>query len=331
MKILVIGTGVIGTTYSYQLHRAGHEMTHLVRAEKKSACEKDGIAIRCLDMRGGKPMTEQTVFRPAFIDTLSRDADFDYIIVSVNSQQLKDIIPLLAGYTGRAHIVFLQNIRPGEEQLIGAHLDIARYFLAYPFMAGGGRDGLAIDSVIFGDFLSNTKLGEVDGRVTPRLRAFKTALAEAGMKPRITRKIIPYVRTHYIWAAASLGAYMKAGSFSRFVEGTSFIRESYIAMRQAMETCKKEGINPYSVSPTVFFYAPLFILAPFTARSYRSEAMRRMWEGHISHSPEEMRIMYFDVLREGDRLGVGMPAYRAFEPHVTRFLESTETGGKGGH
>jgi 2-dehydropantoate 2-reductase len=124
---------------------------------------------------------------------------------------------------------------------------------------------------------------------------------------------------------------MKAGSYEAFVSGTQHIRESYIAMRQAMETCRREGINPLAVSPTFLFYAPLFILAPFTASSYRTEAMRRMWEGHIAHSPEEMSVMYDDVFREGDRLSVAMPAYRAFAPHVERFLENIISQSKDGN
>ncbi len=331
MKMLFIGAGVIGTTYSYQLSRAGHDITHLVRKEKLSGYRERGIELRSLDMRTGKPERSETVYNPAFTDTLDPAAGHDFIIISVNSHQLSGVLEQLRGYSGPADIVFLQNIRPGEERLIAEALDQSRYFLAYPFMAGGGRNGRAIDSVIFGDFLSNTKLGETDGRTTPRLRQFKRALGEAGMKPRITKKIIPYIRTHYVWAAASLGAYMKAGSYDGFVSGTAHIRESYIAMRQAMETCRREGINPLAVSPTFLFYAPLFILAPFTARSYRTEAMRRMWEGHIAHSPEEMRVMYDDVLREGDRLDVTMPAYRAFAQHVERFLENIISQSKEGN
>lgn len=322
MKFCVIGAGVIGVTYSYQLQQAGHDMTHLVRKGKRPLYEREGISLKLLDMRSGKPVQSAQVYRPAFVDDIKLAEDCDYLIVSVNSQQLPEVLNDLAAYRGRGHIVFLQNIRPGEEKLIATRLDRSRYLYAYPFMAGGGRDGAAVDTVIFGDFLSNTKLGEADGSVTPRVRVLRAVLAAAGMKPRVTKRIIPYIRTHYIWAAASLGAYMKAGSYKRFVEGTGFIRESYLAMREAMETCKREGINPLRVSPTVFFYAPLFLLAPFTARSYRTEAMRRMWEGHISHSPEEMRTMYFDVLAEGDRLNVAMPAYRDFRPFVEKFLDS---------
>ena len=52
MKILIYGTGVIGCTYGWQLAKAGHDMTVLVRQGKKSRIEKDGIDIFCSDFRG---------------------------------------------------------------------------------------------------------------------------------------------------------------------------------------------------------------------------------------------------------------------------------------
>ena len=36
MKILIYGTGVIGCTYGWQLAKAGHDMTVLVRQGKKT-------------------------------------------------------------------------------------------------------------------------------------------------------------------------------------------------------------------------------------------------------------------------------------------------------
>ena len=53
MKILVFGAGVIGVTYAWQLSLAGHEVALLVRPGRKQEMESKGIAISCLDNRGG--------------------------------------------------------------------------------------------------------------------------------------------------------------------------------------------------------------------------------------------------------------------------------------
>lgn len=326
MKILITGTGVIGTIYSWQLSCAGHETTHLVRAGKKRFFEEHGIAMRCLDLRRRKPSETNIVYRPGFTETLSSHDGYDLVIVSVNSHQLREIVPLLHECPERADIMFLQNIRPGDGEFLDRNLERGRYVIGYPFMAGGGRDERGIDAVIFGGPLVHTKLGEPDGGITPRLKRIARVLREAGMQPRITRHIVAYVRAHYVWAAASLGAYMKAGSFQTFASDLNIIRESYLAIREGFRALRAQGVEPISVSPNWLYYLPLAILSRFTRMMYADEGMRRMFEGHIAHSPQEMAVMYHDVLRDGRETGISMPAYEGFGEYVDRYCAARGAG-----
>lgn len=199
--------------------------------------------------------------------------------------------------------------------MIADHLSPDQYVLGYPFKAGGGREGQLIDTVIFGNLLSHTMLGRVDGKMTALLKAVGRAFNDAGMRPQICRKMTAYLRTHYVWAAASIGAFLKEGSYERFLS-KEIQTEAYTAMREGWEICRAQGIDPRSVSPTRYFYLPLWMLVPITRTMYDNEGMRRMFRGHIRHSPEEIRIMYNDVIRLGDRYGLAMPTYRGFAPFV---------------
>ncbi len=319
MKILITGTGVIGTTYSWQLSCAGHETTHLVRAGKKRFFEEQGIAMRCLDLRRRKSSETNIVYRPSFTETLSSHDGYDLVIVSVNSHQLREIVPLLHECPERADIMFLQNMRPGDGELLDRNLGRGRYVIGYPFMAGGGRDERGIDAVIFGGPLVHTKLGEPGGRITPRLKGIARVLREAGMQPRITRHIVAYVRAHYVWAAATVGAYMKAGSYQAFSSDLNILRESYLAVREGFRALRIQGIEPIRVSPNWLYYLPLAILARFTRMMYADEGSRRMFEGHIAHSPQEMAVMYHDVLKEGKDTGTRMPVYEGFREYIDRY------------
>ena len=89
MKILIYGAGIVGTTYGWQLSKAGHEIVVLVRPEKKQAIKEEGIHIHCADFRGGKKEIEDIVFKPDVIDSLSADNNFEYIIVTTNNLHLK--------------------------------------------------------------------------------------------------------------------------------------------------------------------------------------------------------------------------------------------------
>jgi len=191
MKILTIGAGVIGVTYSWQLQKAGYDLAHLVRKYKIDQYKVQGIQIRCLDLRKpGGPVVEES-YRPYFVDDFFADDDYDYILVAVNSNQLAELLPKLNACSGRATIVFLQNMRIGDDELIGQHLQCEKYVIAYPFKAGGGRTGNVIDTVIFGLELADTVIGEVDGKMTPRVKTLHHMLKQANLNPRIIPDIIP--------------------------------------------------------------------------------------------------------------------------------------------
>lgn len=110
MKILIYGAGVIGSTYGWQLAKAGHDISILVRNNQKQGFEENGINIYCTDFRNDKKITENIIFRPKVTDTLSVDNDFEYIIVTTHSFHLEEILPVLKKSSGKAHILFFQNI-----------------------------------------------------------------------------------------------------------------------------------------------------------------------------------------------------------------------------
>ena len=323
MKILTIGAGVIGTTYSWQLQKAGYNVTHLVRKHKIDQYKTQGIHIRCLDLRKPGGITVEEDYCPNFVDDFSGDDQYDYILVAVNSNQLADLLPTLKTKSGNAAIVFLQNLRLGDDELIGQHLERARYIIAYPFKAGGGRGSEqarnTIDTVIFGLPLADTVIGEVDGKVTTRVKTLHHMFEEADMNPRIISDIIPYVRTHYVWATCVVAAYIKAGTYERFSQN-DFIKEAYLAMREGWEICVKQGINPRKVFPNKYYYLPFFLLAPVTKWLYHQKGMREMIEGHVQHSPSEMKDMYFTLLAQGKKYGIRMPIYEGYQKYVEDYF-----------
>jgi 2-dehydropantoate 2-reductase len=42
---------------------------------------------------------------------------------------------------------------------------------------------------------------------------------------------------------------------------------------------------------------------------YRSEETQLMIQGHITHSPDEMKEMFYDVFETGKKLGLPMSCY----------------------
>jgi 2-dehydropantoate 2-reductase len=317
MKILVIGAGVIGVTYAWQLSLSGNEVTLFVRPEKVNQLRENGIHITCLDTRGMKERETKTVFRPPVTDTINLSDKYDLIMVCVNSNQIGSVLPILKPFAGIMDILFFSNLWDGLDQ-IAAVLEPSQYFFGYPFKAGGGRDGNNIDTVIFGTVFTETLIGEQDGTTSPRVKRITTALKHAGMNPRIHRNIKAYLLSHYVWAAANVGAYMQAGSYENFSQDHTALRRMYLAMREGFAVCRAKGVNPALFTPTCFYYLPLFLLVPFTKVLYRIPSMRRMFEGHVLHSPDEVSDMYRQVLEAGKACGTSMPNFSSYYRYVER-------------
>lgn len=67
-KIVIVGAGVIGSTYGWQLSKTDCEITHLVRAEKLNEYKTHGMLVRCLDLRGSRRRQIEEKYHPIFFE-----------------------------------------------------------------------------------------------------------------------------------------------------------------------------------------------------------------------------------------------------------------------
>jgi ketopantoate reductase len=143
VKILVFGAGVIGISYAWQLSLAGHEVVLLVRPGRKQEVESRGIAISCLDFRGGLAFVglgkkrSDAVYHPVLAEQFSPADNYELILVCVRCNQLRDVLPVLAEKAGDATILFLQNNWSGTAE-IEPFLTPSRYLIGFPSVGGPG-------------------------------------------------------------------------------------------------------------------------------------------------------------------------------------------------
>lgn len=306
MKILIYGAGVVGCTYGWQLSLAGYDVTVLVRKGQKELVQKDGFHIICSDFRGKARKDTDTIFKPKVIDELSSNNEFEYIIVSTNKLQLSSVLPTLSKYAGKANVVFFQNNWNMFDE-IDKYLKSEQYFYAFPFMVGGSKDEQGIHCAISGLKYSNTPLGEKDGRITSRVEKLSIALDKANLKPAISNQILVWLITHYAVAAGLSAGIMSAGSASQFTENTAIIKTTMKAIREGLVICKRMGINPKAEKANRLYHLPLFISVPIAKKIYSNDALQLMFDGHINHSPAEIKQMIDDIIESGVKFGVDTP------------------------
>jgi hypothetical protein len=184
---------------------------------------------------------------------------------------------------------------------------------------GGGMNSTGIYCTLFESKNAPTMIGTKKGEVTESVKHLSALLEAAGLRPLITEKMIAWLLTHYVESTGLLAGVMEAGSGEKYVETSTYIRESILLTREGYRVCMKLGVNPLWVYPQCLYYAPLRLIAAALRKMFKSEASQLMITGHISHSPDEMKQMYYDVLNTGKKLGISLPRFQEDKKSVDDF------------
>ena len=153
MDVLVVGLGVIGTTYGLVFKQAGHNVEHYIREGSRKRNIKR-LTVSLLDGRkttkGVETTSEYTVL------TCSKRA-YDMIVISITQGKIADVMQEIkhAGITGT--VLLCCNIWYDKQQLheimTGYH-----YVLGFPVAGGSLRKGdteedMKLDACLFNHFM----------------------------------------------------------------------------------------------------------------------------------------------------------------------------------
>jgi ketopantoate reductase len=316
MNVLIVGAGVIGATYAWQMSLVGDEVTILVRPGKREQYEQNRIRIRCADERKRPVEKIETMFRPRVVEEFSPADGHDLVLVCVKSHQLDPLLPRLAAGAGRADILFFQNNWRGDEKIRDC-LPNGQYLFGFSRLVGGWRTENTIECVIFNAPGMSTMLGEKDGESTPRLKTIADSIRRAGLKPEISRQILGWLATHYVEYLGAVAAILKAGSTQAFAQDGGLVREAILATRGGLAVCRAHGIDIGKAAPfNLRLYAlPLALLVPLAKAQYQAPNIQEFFQENITHGMDELAVQYYSVLEEGHQRGVAMPCLEAFEPY----------------
>jgi ketopantoate reductase len=317
MKILIFGTGVIGSTTGWQLQKRNN-ITHFVRSDKIDDFKLNGIEITCCDLRKRKNRTSTVRYIPDFIDSLISIDNYDALLLSVKSNQLISVLKEYNEYFKRIPVFIMQNIGLNDygeiETLLGKNVS----FL-YPFIMGGGRNGNKIECSVFNSFINSMVIGNVGNAEKQIEKDIYSELKISNLRPSYSKNIVAYLKLHYVWAACALASYFTGKSYSDFCK-ISVIQDSYKAMTECFSHFRKEGINSRTVFPYNLYHFPSLLLAVYSKILYKNEAMKIMVEGHIKSSPDEMEVMYntlYDYCKDSiDKMKV----FKGYKPWVDRYF-----------
>lgn len=311
MKILIFGTGVIGSTIGWQLQER-NIITHYVRSDKISKFKSDGINIHCTDLRLNTNNIIDAVYRPNFICSFDSITEYDACFISVKSNQLISILNEYKDVFKKIPVFIMQNIGLDDYPLLKDIFNDQVSF-AYPFIMGGGRTDTTINVTIFNSPINKMVVGNFSGNRKKIEDKVINEFACSKLKPAYSKNIVAYLKLHYVWATCVLASYITSGSYSQFIT-VKEISKSYKAMIECFKQFRREKIHGCAIFPYNMYYLPSVILGIYSRMIYNTSAMENMVVGHITSSPDEMNIMFKSLV---DYCGDGLDKMKNFESYIS--------------
>lgn len=231
-RCLVWGAGAIGGTLGAYLARAGDDVTLVDNVEEHvAAIAKSGLKIT-------GPIADFTVQAPAFTPATLK-GEWETIILATKAHHTASAVRALKPHLTRAGcVISAQNGLNeliiaeviGADRTVGAFVNFGADYLEPGVIHFGGRGAVVV--------------GEIDGRVTPRVEAIRDAWKALDDRALATNNI-----WGYLWAKEAYGAMLFATALTNDSIADGLARPEYrglyIALaREILAVALARGVHP---------------------------------------------------------------------------------------
>ena len=289
MNILVYGAGVIGSVYAARLQQAGYNVSLLARGQRAVSLRTHGIQLE--NASTGKKTTTQV----AVVEQLAPTDRYDVVIVAVRLNQLDSILPVLAANHEIPTLLFLLSNPAGLRQF--EELDPQRVVPGFP-VVGGVRKGDVVHYMAHRPV--PTMLGEVDGRVTPRLRQLAAVFKQAGFTVKLSPDIQTWLKTHAIMdMGIIIVAVMMTGGSAQLARSRRNVVMLVQAIREGLLALRALGtpLTPFSLT-MLFLWFPSFLTVILFQSLLRTRLSVLGIDAHLGDDREEIRQVAREIMAQ---------------------------------
>ena len=133
MKVLVYGSGVIGSYLAHVLCAAGNDVTMLARRKWKEQLEKNGLRIR------HHLQHKETLDHPAVIEELADDQSYDIVFAVMPYNRIGAVLEPLATVRSPLVVMVGNNMNPAEMQQTILEKTVCPKEVLFAFQATAGK------------------------------------------------------------------------------------------------------------------------------------------------------------------------------------------------
>lgn len=298
MKILILGTGVIGTLYGHALSKH-HEITHFVRENKFKLMNGKTIPYDIIDERNDKDHIN-TTGEYTYKCVTEITEDYDLIMLPVNTYQLEDALKTLAYKAPDAkYLIFTLNWNGTSE--IDKYLKKDQYIMGY---AGGG--GTFKGDLLWGNVGNDITLGTVYEIQKPLLDATVKAFKNCGIEPEIPSNILHWLWIHNVGSSPLGVGLSKYSSLSEVLKDKKLVKMCFKAMCEGYKICERKGANLKEFPEVKMMSIPFFILYPMFRRNFEKNPIMQRYTAHAFKAIDEMKDNFKKMLQTGREFNINI-------------------------
>lgn len=283
MKILVFGSGVIGSIYATRLQEAGHSVTLLARGNRYEEISRNGVTINNTSTSG------QITCNIRVIRELSSTDRYDLIIVTVRLDQVGEVIPILKQNEVCPLVLFMLNNPEGMNHW-RTELHPKHILLGFPGVAGVNL-GNRIDYIQIRQ--QPTTIGEIDRKITNHLKKIKDILKKAGFQVDTSLNMQAWLKIHAVFVSCMTAAIIHAdGDSVRLSDNRSAVGSLVTSIREGLNACKSLGIPIQPVNlKIIFMIMPKWFSTLYWRNALKGKIGTLAMAPHANAAQGEMRLL----------------------------------------
>ena len=321
MKIMILGLGVIGTTYAYAFQKAGFETEHLIRKQKRNACPKE-LSVKLLD--GRRTPKGEDVRDTYTVHLAQPDSRYDLILISVSGGRLKEAVHTLNSSRISGTILLCNGVSEERSEL-NSILQGRKYLLGYP-VAGGQMDmeNAQMDCVLFDHIM----LEREDRAAVSNYADIVSLFEKAGIKTECPYDMLEWIWLHMainagvITAAAATGSIADSAAAARKLMGSApALSRAILVIRECVKIEEARGVDLRNYKTELLPYRlPAVLSGCIMKHLFRTNRLtRQIMELHANR--DDLLYVCGSVYREGRRLHVPAPRFYENYESALRALE----------
>jgi len=290
LKIVILGAGALGCAIGAALTQGGNETWLLNRsAGHVEAMRRDGLRVD--DARGSRMVPVRASSRPDEVGVA------DLVIVLVKSLQTEAAMRGAMALVGPDTTVLSLQNGLGHEDILSDIVGRERVLAGKTYVGGVLRSPGHILSGVEG---KDTYIGELDGRISPRVRAIAEAFTAAGLSTSVSDNILGTMWDKLLVNVAT-GALtgITRLTYGQLYDEPLLAATAQAAVAEAIAVARATGVLLTLTEPEQAWRLASAGLAP----SFKTSMLQSLEKGSLT----EIDFINGSVVRQGERHGVPTP------------------------